>query len=170
MKKFFITGVPGIGKTSVGESLSLKGISVIDIDSIEGLCQWVNNNTQEIEKWNPGMTDEWYKNHKYICDKELLTKLINNYNDTVVVVGMPSNRHDLLDLFDKTFLLQSREETFLKRLTNRTNSNFGKHTSDRENVLTWYKNFEMKMLERGAIPINADLPLADVVEEIYSHL
>ncbi len=116
------------------------------------------------------MNDEWYKNHKYICDKEKLINLMNNYQNTVVVVGMPSNRYELLDLFDKVLLLQSKEETFLQRLTERTNNDFGKHISDRENILTWYKNFEEKILKNGAISINADCPLEDIVNEIYSKL
>ena len=168
MKKFFITGVSGVGKSSVAEKLSQKGIYAIDIDAVGGLCQWVDNDTLKIDQWRSGMTNEWYQKHKYICYKEKLADLMSNYKDGVVVVGLPSNHYELLDLFDKVFLLQCKEETFIKRLTERTNNNFGKHALEKENILSWYKNFETKMLERGAISINADQPLIDVVDEISS--
>ena len=168
MKKFFITGVSGVGKSSVAEKLSQKGIYAIDIDAIEGLCQWVDNDTFKIDQWHPGMTNEWYQKHKYICDKEKLTNLMFNYKDVVVVVGLPSNHYELLGLFDKVFLLQCKEETFIKRLTERTNNDFGKHDLEKENILSWYKNFETKMLKKGAISINANPPIIDVVANIIS--
>ena len=168
MNKFFITGISGSGKSSVLQELAKKGFSTIDIDDINGLCEWVNNDTLKVEKWEHGMTKEWYQNHKYICDKTKLVDLMNKNSNDVIVAGLPSNRYELLDLFDKVFLLQCKEETFIKRLTDRTNNDFGKHDLEKENILSWYKNFETKMLDRGAVPINADLPLVDVVSNIVS--
>ena len=168
--KIFITGISGVGKSSVAEKLFQHGIPSIDIDNIEGLCRWVNNTTHEIKAWNPGMTQEWYENHKYICDEEKLINLMNQYNGMVVVVGLPSNRHDLLHLFNKIFLLQCGEETFLKRIDERTSHDFGKNIREKENILSWYKNFEEKMLEKGAIAINTEEPLNDVVDKIIKHI
>lgn len=170
MKKFFITGISGSGKSSVLEGLKQKGFSTIDIDDILGLCQWVNNDTLKIEKWEHGMNNEWYKNHKYICDKIKLINFMNQCKGIVFVAGLPSNRHELLDLFDKVFLLQCKEETFIKRIKERISHDFGKHILERENILSWYKNFETDMLERGAVPINTDRFLINVVDEILSQI
>ena len=126
--KIFITGIAGVGKSSVLKKLKEKGIYTIDIDEIGGLCQWINNETLKIEKWKPGMTNEWYHSHKYICDKKKLANLINKHKSDVAVAGLPSNRRDLLDLFDKVFLLQCREETFIKRIKERKwNKHLPKH-------------------------------------------
>ena len=86
------------------------------------------------------------------------------------ISGLPSNRRELLDLFNKVFLLQCREKTFLERINKRTSHDFGKHILEQENILSWYKDFEADMLERGASPINTDRPLVDVVEEILSKI
>jgi len=169
MKIFYITGISGVGKSSLTEKLAEKGVFSIDADSVKGLTHWIDNNTKGISKWHPGMSNNWYKKHKYICDKEKLINLINTSNkDNVVVAGLFGNRSELWDLFDKVFLLHCKEETFLKRIKERENHNLGKHILEKENILSWYKDFEKKVLEEGAIPINVDRPLVDVVDEIFS--
>ena len=169
MKVFYITGISGSGKSSVIEKLAEKGAFVIDADFVKGLTYWIDKDTGEISEWNPGMTNDWYRKHKYICDKEKLINLIKNSSKEIVVVaGLFNNRSQLWDLFDKVFLLQCKEETFLKRITDRTSHDFGKHVLEKENILSWYKNFEREVVEEGAVPINADRPLTEVVNEIFS--
>jgi dephospho-CoA kinase len=171
MKVFYITGIPGAGKSSVVKKLAEKGVFSIDADSVKGLTHWIDNGTGEISEWHPGMSNDWYKKHKYICDKRRLVNLIKNSpKDIVVVAGFLNNRSELWDLFDKIFLLYCKEETFLKRITERKNHNFGKHILERQNVLRWYKSFEKEILDEGAIPINADRPLVNVVDEIFSKM
>jgi len=169
MKVFYITGISGVGKSSVLEKLSDKDVFTIDADFVDGLTRWINKDTGEMSEWNPGMTNDWYRKHKYICDKEKLINLINsNSKDFVAVAGLFNNRNELWDLFDKVFLLQCKEETFLKRIKERTSHDFGKNILEQENILSWYQNFEREVLEEGAISINADRPLMEVVDEIYS--
>lgn len=169
MKVFYITGISGAGKSSIVEKLSEKGVFSIDADSVKGLTHWIDKNTKEESEWRPGMSKEWYRRHQYICYKEKLVDLIkNSLKDIVVVAGLFNNRSELRDLFDGVFLLQCKEETFLKRITERQNHNFGKHILDKENILSWYKNFEREVLAEGAIPINTDRPLVEVVDEIFS--
>jgi dephospho-CoA kinase len=169
MKTFYITGISGTGKSSVVEKLAEKGVFSIDADSVKGLTHWIDRDTKKITEWSPGMSDEWYKKHQYICNKEKLTNLIKNSPEKIVAVaGLFNNRSELRDLFDKVFLLQCKEETFLKRITERENHNFGKHILEQENILSWYKNFEREVLEEGAISINTDRSLAEVVDEIFS--
>jgi methylenetetrahydrofolate dehydrogenase (NADP+)/methenyltetrahydrofolate cyclohydrolase len=170
-KVFYITGMSGTGKSTVVEKLAEKGIFPIDADSIKGLTYWIDKETKEKTEWHPGMSKEWYSKHQYVCDKEKLVNLIKNSPKGIVVVaGLFNNRSELRDLFDKVFLLQCKEETFLKRIIERENHNFGKHPLEQENILSWYKNFEREVLEEGAIPINTEHPLKEVVEEIYKYI
>jgi len=170
MKKvFYITGVSGVGKSSVVEKLKEKGVYSIDIDSVRGLTHWFDKDTKQKCEWSPGMTDEWYRKHEYLCDKEKLIDFINDTDkDIVVVAGLASNRSELWDLFDKVFLLQCKEETFIKRIIERIEHNFGKHILEQENILSWYKNFEKETLEQGAISINTDCSLVEVADKIFS--
>ncbi|MEK7088550.1 MAG: AAA family ATPase [Patescibacteria group bacterium] len=169
MKNFYITGVSGVGKSSVAEKLKKKGIYTIDIDEVEGLCDWINNDTQKISYWYSGIDKEFFETHKYICDKEKLVTLINKGNNNiVVVVGLVDNQSEFLNLFDKIFLFHCDEKVFLKRIKERTNNNFGKHESDQEMILGWYKDFNKDMLNKGVISIDTDKSLEDVVKEVLS--
>jgi dephospho-CoA kinase len=171
MKVFYITGIPGVGKSSVVNKLAEKGVSPIDADSVNDLTYWVDNTTGEKSEWNPGMSKDWYSKHKYICNKEKLVDLISNSSkDILAVAGLFSNRSELWNLFDKVFLLQCKEKTFLKRITERENHNFGKNILEQENILSWYKNFEEKILSEGAILINADKILYSAVDDIIKQI
>lgn len=168
MKKFYITGVSGTGKSSVALKLKEKGISVIDIDEVKGLCHWVHESTKEIHDWYSGIGSDFLDLHDYICDQEKLIKLINECKDIVVVFGLAGNQSEFLNLFDKVFLFHCDEKIFLERIRTRTNHDFGKHESEKKMILGWYRDLEKEMLEEGAIPINTDRPLVDVVDEVMS--
>ena|SRR3989338_7820004 len=170
MKRFYITGVSGVGKSSMAEQLKEKGISTIDIDGVEGLCRWVHKKTKEISHWHPGTGGEFFESHQYICDKEKLAALMNEHKDIVVVVGLADNQSEFLGLFDKVFLFHCDEEVFLERIKNRINNDFGKHDSEKEMILSWYKDYQKEMLGRGAVPINTTEPLDMVVEKVLKQI
>lgn len=169
MKRFYITGISGVGKSSVSEILNKKGIFSIDIDSVKDLCHWVKKDTQERSHWRPGKNIEWFESHEYICDKEKLVTLMTEGKDIVVVVGLADNQSDFLNLFDKVFLFYCNEEIFLKRIKGRTGHDFGKHDLEQEMILGWYKGFEKVVLDSGAIPINTDRPILEVVNELFKN-
>ena len=149
--------------------LNQKGIYAIDVDAVEDLCHWTNDDTLEKASWHPGMDREWHEKHQYICDKEKLIKLMNNRKGIVAVCGQAYNYSELWNLFDQVFLLHCDEKTFIKRIAERTSHDFGKHDSEKQMILGWYKDFEKTMLGKGAVSINTDRPLKDVVDEIVSY-
>jgi len=168
VKRFYITGVSGVGKSSVSEMLNQRGIYSIDIDAEKGLCSWVNKNTHKKSHWKPGIGTDWLDVHDWICDKSKLIQLMDQAKDVVVVVGSASNQSEYMNLFDQVFFLHCSEETFIERIKVRTNNDFGKHTSEQERILSWSKVFEEKMLKEGAIAINTDKLLVEVVDELVS--
>jgi len=170
MKRFYITGVSGTGKSSVALELNKKEIPVIDIDEIKGLCRWVNKKTKEISHWYSGIGGEFFEMHEYICDKEKLIALMNKYKNIVVVVGLADNQSNFLDLFDKIFLFYCNEEIFIKRIKDRINHDFGRHKSEQKMILSWYKDFEKEMLNKGAIPIDTEESLNMIVDKVIEYI
>ncbi len=160
MKKIFVTGISGTGKTTISEELVKRGFQTISMDETENLCWWINKETKEKVDWEVELNRDFTSKHEWICDVEYLKKLLSKKDaDLVFVLGCSENQDDFLDIFDKVLLLQCKPETFFKRLADRTNNDFGKHPSVQDAILVWYKDFENGLLENGAVSINTDRPL-----------
>lgn len=173
MKKIYITGVSGVGKTTTAEALEKMGFHYIDLDRDEDrITQWKNKESGEISHWQPGIGLDFFKNNKYICEKETLVRLMNEYTgeNPIVVVGLTDNQSEFLDLFDTVFLLHCDEKVFIKRIIDRVNNDFGKHESEQKMILKWYKDFEKEILEKGAIPIDTEISLDKVVQNIINKI
>ena len=166
MNKIYITGISGTGKTTIAEELKRRGYHAISIDETVGLCSWKNRETNERFVGDATLNKEFTDTHKWICDIELLKEHMGTDSKTVFVLGMASNRDEIADLFDKVLLLQCKPETFLHRLNTRTNNSFGRDESIQNHMLEWYESFENKMLKNGAISINTDRPINEVVDEV----
>jgi broad-specificity NMP kinase len=171
MRKFYITGAPGTGKSTVAEELEKHGIPYIDLDRTEDrLTHWRNKGTSEISHWHAGIGTEFFENNSYLCDVKKLVSVLDTFKNNVVVMGVVDNQFEFLDLFDKVFLLQCSEETFIKRITERKSHDFGYEESERKWIVGWYKDFEKRMIEKGAILINTEEPLTIVVDSIIRNI
>ena len=121
--------------------------------------------------YRPGIGKDWIDAHEWLCDPAKLKELLDKHGDPVAVVGCASNQDDYLGLFDKIFLLHCKEETFLHRLRTREGDDeFARDKSEQEQVLSWYKDFENKMLTRGAVPVNTEDPIDVVVDKIAAEI
>lgn len=170
MYKYYITGVSGVGKSAVIKELKRRGVAAFDIDEEKNLCRWRHKKTGEKAEYQYGIGREWLEAHDYVCDPMKLKKLMNRYQGKVIVAGLASNQDEFLDLFDKVFLLHCSEKTFLNRLKTRKTNEFAREKSEQEHILSWYKDFEEKMLRLGVVPIGTEKSLETVVDCIVSEM
>lgn len=170
MKKIYITGISGTGKTTVAEELNKKNIYSISIDETPDLCFWVNKKTGDKVGYEEILNKEFIDSHSWVCDVEYLKKLMDKEGKLVVVLGIASNQKNYLNLFDKVLLLQCNPKTFIKRIEERSNNDFGKDKTAQESILAWYKNFEDEMIEKGAISIDTEKPIEEVVEHVIKEI
>ncbi len=166
--KYFITGIAGTGKSTIGNEFRKLGYEVFDIDAVEGLCHWKNKQTGNEAKYDTGVGKEWLEAHDWVCDIPKLQELLEeNQDKPTIIVGIAYNQEDFLNLFDKVFLLYCTPEVFIERLNNRHDgNNFGKDKSEQEQILSWYEDFETRMKNHGAIPVNAESPVEEIVEDV----
>ena len=166
--KYFITGAPGSGKTTIGKALQEKGYVFLDSDHEPNLANWYNTETGELVQSNKEESAEWYRQHSWNWDRKELEKLLNTYGDkNVFLCGITSNQTNDLDLFDKVFLLTTNAEELKKRMLNR------KEDADIESIETvfeWHDTFENEMIKHGAIPIDSGKETGDIVKEVLSSL
>ena len=165
--KIYITGIPGVGKSSLIKELKKRGMPAFDLDSIKGLCQWKNKKTGKNAKWFSGVEKDWFENYDQLCDKIKLKNLIKGKNK-VFIAGLVSNQNNFLDLFDKIFLLRCKKRTFLKRILERKDNQFGKSSIEQKMLAEWHKEFEQDTMKKGAEPIDAEKSISDITKEILS--
>lgn len=172
MKKIYITGVSGVGKSTISIELNKMGIYSVDMDEHKfNLCHWEHINNGEISNWQPGIGLEWLESHKYILDVRKLKSLIDeSKSDISCLVGLADNQDEFIGLFNKIILLDCSQEIFLNRIDIRDTNNFGKHRSEKDHILNQYKDWKKDILEKGAILINTDRSVDKVLAEILSEI
>ncbi len=75
MRKFCITGIPGVGKSSLVEELNKRGFRSLDLDSMKGLCHWEDASGKRVEYYS-GIGKDWLDVNEYNCDLEKLKEVL----------------------------------------------------------------------------------------------
>ena len=173
MKRFYITGVAGTGKSTIGRMLQAEGAAAFDIEDIPGLCMWQNKETGELTDRNDiGDRDAAFlAAHDWVCDAKALESHMGSYaKSPVIAVGVAVNQKEYLHLFDQVFLLQCSDDVIVQRLKTRNTNDFGKTEAEQESVLGWRPYFEKALLERGAIAVPNDLGSVKTVKRLLEFL
>ena len=168
--KIYITGISGTGKTTISKELKKRGINSFDIDSLLDFCFWRNKKTGKRAQYRPGIGKNWINAHEWICDFKKLKSFLGKHKEGIVIVGITANQNKYLSLFDKVFLLYCSEKTLIHRLKTRKSNEFAKDGAEQEQVLSWYKYFQEKTIKQGAVPINTEGDILDVVDKITSKI
>lgn len=146
MKRVFITGMSGVGKSSVLVELAARGYKTVDTDFGE-YKEWVG--------------DEW------LWDESLMQKVLDTEDAEILFVsGTVRNQGRFRPQFDHVILLDAPTEVVLERLENRTTNVWGK---DPEELAIEMRNREavLPLLRAGAtLEIDTSSPLDEVVATV----
>jgi len=165
--KILITGVAGTGKSTIVKALDQRGISSIDLHDVPGLFFWQDKETKEKVEYAPVQSREWFDKVDRFCDVSRLKGILDQHNDIVMAGTISGNQEEYYALFDKLILLQCSPQTLIHRMETRINkSGYGKTKAEQEDNIAWQKEFEPLLLSRGAIPVNTEGNLDEVVDEI----
>jgi broad-specificity NMP kinase len=169
----YITGISGTGKSTIRHELKKRGYAAYDTDE-DKFRAWYNKSTDERAKDQKAWVDtdtEWRKQYWLKIERpkvEELARSADNEEQPVFLCGTTPNDNDVWDLFDKVISLSISNQELTKRLAGRTNNDYGKHPDDLSDILGWNKDIDERMASYGAIIVNAERPLSEVVDEIIS--
>jgi gluconate kinase len=151
---YLIEGLSGTGKSSVYDELTRRGYFALSADrtwgySADPIAALAGGSSRH-DNW------KWDKT-------KAIEALTSDEPDVLFVCGSSRNRDDFLLYFSKIFNLKIDDETMMRRLADRTNNDFGKDPEEVRLMLALNRKGEKPA---GAIDIDANKPLKDVVDEI----
>ncbi|GGQ93795.1 AAA family ATPase [Deinococcus ruber] len=131
MQRILITGMSGVGKSSVCLELERRGLEAVDTDT-DAWCEWVG----EPPDW------QWR-------EPELLRLLRAPRTRTLAISGCKTNQGKFYAYFDQIVLLSAPLDVLLERVAARTNNPYGKSAHEREEIVRNFQTFG-PLLRRGA--------------------
>lgn len=173
MALFYITGTPGSGKSAVCDELKRRGYIAYDTDK-DAIAFFYDNATGEVIKQHVSAEDrtpEWRQKHTWKAKRETVKSLVAPVeNDPVFLCGVTANdAAELWDLFTKVFALTIDDEQVLKkRIGDRSEDGYGKNPHEFAILLQWQQTAAADYKALGAILINADRPIEEVVNDILA--
>jgi gluconate kinase len=150
-----ITGNPGSGKSSLASELARRGCAVIDGDDIAG---WETTSGEPATQPVP-TPDDWWHSHRWVWSRSRVEAVISERSSAtrpLFVCGITVNQRDMLDLFDRVFLLTLDHRTQVERLN--APSNAHRTAAARAQILTGRPVFEAEMQAAGAIVLDGRQP------------
>lgn len=170
VKKIYVTGTSGTGKTTLSGELERLGYRTISLDEEAGLCSWIDRSTGENHGGkDANMTREFVDLHDWVCDIGHLNRLLDGTEEGVTFVfGMATNQTDFLHTFDRIILLHCSPETFCRRIEERTDNAFGKDKDVQHQIIARSRTYADEMREAGAIAVETNRPINEVVGEVLA--
>ncbi len=168
MSLVYITGISGSGKSTVRRELQKRGYTAYGVDE-DGIAAFYHNDSGEKvgQADASARTEEWRARHSWRMPRETVEKLANEAEGKLAFLcGTVSNDQDSWKLFDKVIALTVDTDTLERRLTNRSENDFGKSEHERRMVLTWQEYAAEEYRRLGAMLVDSTRPLGEVVDRV----
>lgn len=147
--RILLTGISGVGKSSVIGELQKRGYPVIDMDE-------------------PGWSVHSPEGHQLWCEDRLRAVLADTHAGHLFVSGCAENQVKFYPRFSQIILLSAPADVIKERLVTRRNNPYGKHPAELAEVLDSLKRVEPLLRRSATHEIVTTIPLDRVVAAILS--
>ena len=154
MRAYLITGNPGSGKSALAAELARRGLITVDADD---LAFWEDKAGVRVDQ-PPGAEDDWRRAHRWVWSRARIEQVIGASGGEagrMFFCGIAQNQDQMLDLFEKVFLLVIDDDTQAARLAGPAQASSPVRTEAiRRQIREGRHVFQAQMLARGAIPLD----------------
>lgn len=148
MVKVLLTGMSGVGKSTILDYLKLDGHQTIDLDYDE----WIN--------YDDVMND-------YVLDtKRMITYMEQNNHRNVFLAVTTSNQKEIYSYLDYVIVLTAPVKIMKDRIQTRDNS-FGKSEAEWNKIKSDKELFEPLIIQSSDFTISTDKAISEVLSELY---
>jgi adenylate kinase family enzyme len=169
MRVYLITGNPGSGKSTLAAELSRRGLIAVDADD---LAFWEDNAGVRVDQ-PPSADDAWRLAHRWVWSRARIEEVIAASGDAgrVFLCGIARNQDQMLDLFEKVFLLVIDADTQIARLAGPAHATSPVRTEAMKQQIREGRHvFQAQMLARRAIPLDATASPKVLADSLLAHL
>jgi hypothetical protein len=170
VRALLITGNPGSGKSTLAVQLSRLGELAIDADD---LASWEDSSGMPVQP-PAGVDEAWQLTHRWVWNRARIEAVIatcEHPSGVMFVCGIAVNQHQMLDLFERVFLLVLDADAQDARLARATSPQ--RTEGIKQQIRDGRDAFQAQMLAAGAVALDATASpalLADTVLAIaYPH-
>ena len=148
VRKVLVTGMSGVGKSTVLAALESRGFDVVDTDE-------------------PGWTEWSDAQQGHVWREPRIVELLGGDRDVALFVsGTVSNQGRFYSSLDAVVLLSAPVHVLLGRIDARTTNDYGKTAEQRELILEHVREVEPLLRATCTHEIDASRPLDEVVSEL----
>jgi adenylate kinase family enzyme len=159
MRRILVTGVSGVGKSTVVVRLGELGHRAVDLDSPEW-SEWV-------ESSDGGGPTPLEPGKDWVWREDRVRELLAEDGDGVLFVsGCAANMGTFRDSFDGVVLLSVTADVMAERLAHRTTNAYGKHPEELARSLEFKETVEPLLRATADLELDGAAPLEQVVAEV----
>lgn len=148
MKRIFITGMSGVGKSTVVALLRGPDAICVDLDESDMMLYRATD-------------------REPLIDTDRVRGLITQNPDKhIIITGCAVNQGELRDVMDHYILLTAVDEVMHTRILTRTNNDFGKDPETWQKILADKREVEPLLRKQADIVIDTDRDIEGVLDEI----
>ena len=150
VRKVLVTGMSGVGKSTVLAALESRGFDVVDTDE-------------------PGWTEWSDAQQGHVWREPRIVELLGGDRDVALFVsGTVSNQGRFYSSFDAVVLLSAPVHVLLGRIDARTTNDYGKTSLERAMILDDLANIEPLLRAGCTHELDAGRPLDEVVADLIA--
>jgi hypothetical protein len=163
----WVTGSPGVGKSTVCALLKDRGEFAVDADW-EGYNHWVDRTSGRVVVDPPyPVPADWLHRFAWEISRARVEALAAGSRETTAFLfGSVENEVDVWDLFDLVVCLVVDDQTLQDRLLTRTTNAFGRRPEELAAALGRNQSMESTYQRFGATILDGTRPVAEVADAI----